>query len=538
MRGARVLAVAWRDLRQVHAGKGWWRLPLIALALLLPVGALPLENPLAERPVRARGEIPEALADRIEHGPRAPIALRGEAPVAVVGTQVPEGLRQVLDTLPGEPSVRIERRGRVRELPGRSLLVALLAISLLTGPLAESLPGERKRGTLETLLTAGVSRLEVVVGKWLGWTAAASATVLLVAAAGLLDGSQAPGWWPLGLPLCAGAAVALGLWLGRSAADEVAGAARTMRIVPLAALGLGVTAWLLADLHPALGAAVPMGGALLVAGDLLHGPGPLLAATAGTALGTVALLAHTARGLSEVGLRRPRRPTAGLVATAALVWAVPVAGPALWTAAGNASFAANLDADVGAAVGGGLLASLAIVEHLRSRRGLERPRLDGWLAGLTCGAALAMAAAASSYVPWPELALLAELRVRMAAALAPGHAPLAAVVVVLGHELLFRGVLQRRLGLGWTAGLYVLLVSPLDPLRGAVAALALGLLAKRRGLLAAVLAHLAWALAPEQLSLPQPGLALACAALALGVAAMPRLSERLEERLARRRKRS
>lgn len=526
MRAARVAAIAWRDLRQVHAGRGWWRLPAIALALLLPIGALPLDDPLADKPARARGEIPTALQDRVEHRAGSVIELRGEDPVVVRGTHVPIPLREALDSLPGEPSIAIERVGETRALPGRSLLVALLAISLLTGPLAESLPGERKRGTLETLMTAGVSRLEVVFGKWLAWTGAASVTTLFVAAVGILDGSQDGGVWPLALPLCAGVAVALGLWLGRGAADEVAGAARTMRIVPLAAFGLGTLAYVLAEVHPALGAAVPLGGALLVAGDLLGGPLVFASCVGGSLLGGGALLLHTARELREVGLRRPRARLFGLLAAIGVCWWVPVVGPALWGAAGNPSFAAALDADVGVGVAGALLACLALVEHLKSHGTWERPALSGWLKGLTCGVALAMAAAASSYMPWPEDALLAAARVRLGAGLAPGHAPLAALAVVLGHELLFRGVLQRRIGLVWSAVAYVVLVSPLDPIRGVAAALTLGLLRKKKGLVAALVAHAAWAFAPIELSIPQPGLAAFCALLAVAWAAAPELSAR------------
>jgi len=515
--------VAWRDLRQVNAGKGWWRLPAIALALLLPLGAFPLDNPLQDKPARAGGDLPAQLA--IEERPGSPFQLVGADPVALHASHVPVPLRSELDRLEG-PQVRVERVDPKRRLPGRSLLVALLAISLLTGPLAESLPGERKRGTLETLLTAGISRAELVSGKWLAWTAAASLTVLLVALTGMADGTQEPGLWPLALPLCVGMAVALGLWLGRNAADEVAGAARTMRIIPLAALGLAAAAYALAEFSPALGAAVPLGGALLVAGDVLQGPAVLAASAAGSVVGIAALLHHTASGLSEVGLRRSAQGPLAPTFAAAVVWGLPVVGPVAWIAAGNPSFAAGLDADVGAAVGGGLLLALALVEHSRAHGELRRPTTRGWLRGLICGVALAMAAAASGWVPWPEDAVLAAARVRMSGALAPGHAPLAALLVVAGHELFFRGVLQQRVGLWATAAIWVVIASPLDPLRGAIAALTLGLLRSRCGLLAALAAHAAWALAPTSLSIPQPGLALLCGAIAVGWAAFrtPRLS--------------
>ncbi|MCP4806578.1 MAG: ATP-binding cassette domain-containing protein [Proteobacteria bacterium] len=327
MRWRRILHIAWRDLRLVHAGKSWWRLPAIALALLLPAGALPLPSSPTAEMARAGGEIPAALEDQIEFRPRSPIQLSGEDPVVLRGGRVSVPLRAALDGL-GGVGVTILREGEERRMPGRSLLVALLAISLLTGPLAESLPGERQRGTLETLLTAGVSRAELITGKWLAWTLATTTMTAIVAAMGMLDGSQDVGVWPLALPPVAGVAVAFGLWLGRGAADEIAGATRTMRVLPVTSVTLLVAAYALGTVHPALGALVPLGGALLVAGDVFVGALPLTAAWAGSLAAVVGLLAWTARDLTEVGLRRERiGDSAGLIAMAGLLWWLPVVGP-------------------------------------------------------------------------------------------------------------------------------------------------------------------------------------------------------------------
>ena len=63
-----------------------------------------------------------------------------------------------------------------------------------------------------------------------------------------------------------------------------------------------------------------------------------------------------------------------------------------------------------------------------------------------------------------------------------------------GQELLFRGALQQRSG-PWVAGVaWVLVCSPHAPVRGLIAALVLGTLASRGGVMAALTAHLFWAL--------------------------------------------
>ncbi|MDG1482481.1 MAG: hypothetical protein P8R54_23020, partial [Myxococcota bacterium] len=172
--------VAWRDLRRVLAGR---RLGFIglSLAMLLPVGAIPLQAPQQRAPEipAVQGEIPAALEGELLRSESASVRLSGSEPITVQASTIPGGLRRVLNTLEEEPSVtRVMWRPELT-LPGRNLLVALLAISLLTGPLAESLPGEREEGTLETLLAAALSRGEVVGGKWLAWTTAASTMALL-----------------------------------------------------------------------------------------------------------------------------------------------------------------------------------------------------------------------------------------------------------------------------------------------------------------------------------------------------------------------
>lgn len=520
MRLQRILAVAWRDLHLVNSGKGWWKLPLLALALLLPAGAAPLPIPTHpdERPAMVVGPVPQALQDHVQRGRRGSGRFVAEEPPTLRTFSIPPQLRTALDSagLPGAV-VRVERLGGLPDLPGRSLLVALLALSLLTGPLAESLAGERRRGTLETLLTAGLSRWELVAGKWFAWTASASLITGLVAVVGMLDGSQDPGLWPLGLPLVAGNAVALGLWLGRQAPDEVAGATRTMRALPVAAVLLAGVAYALREVHPALGAAVPLGGALLVAGDVSRSALEVGACALGSAAACGLALWHTGRDLTRMQSASGRWAGLGVLGLAAMAWWVPAAGPSLWSVAGNPDVAARASAPAALATGGALLLGLVLVQQVRAHQSIwpKRPDLATALIALAVGAALAASAALSGVVPWPEAPLLAALRGRMASGLAPGWIGLGVVLVAVGHEAFFRGWVQQRWGVLGSVVAWTLIISPLDPVRGVISGLALALLARRGGWVAAAVAHLAWALTSSHLSFAVPWVAGVAAVVAV-----------------------
>lgn len=487
-----MLAVARRDLAIVHAGRGWWRLPALALGLLLPAGGMPIgleRAPAAGLPVVA-GEPPEALRGQVQVAPNARARLEGAAPVVVHAAAVSAPLRAALDTLPG-PRVRPVSLDPPRRLPGRSLVVALLAISLLTGPLSESLPGERSGRTLEVLLSASLRRSELVLGKWLCWTLYGGGLALLAAAGGMASGVQAPGLWPLALPIVAGSAVALGFWLVRGAADEVAGAGVPMRVLPAAALILGGLGWAISGAHPALAALVPMGGALLVASGVLVGPGMLALAALGSGLAIAALLLAVARALDGGGRSRPDRARTWGPALLAppLVW-LPVAGPGLWAVAGNPNLA--LPEGAGVAAAGALAAALAAVllardGELGARIGGARGAALGALAGLALGALLRGIQASGLQIP--ASGALAPLLERLAQS--PAEAgPLALGAWVLGQTLLFRAALPARLG--WPASilLFTLAAHPLDPLGGLALGLGLAALARREGLTAAGLAQL------------------------------------------------
>lgn len=491
MRPRRLLAIAWRDLRLISGGRGWWKLPALAAGLLLPVGLIPVDVPtsLEALPAQAQGQIPDALRERIASSAQAPVGFTPAEQPTIRATRIPLATRQALDTLPG-PTVRVVDLGTEPELPGRSLLVALLALSLMTGPLAESLAGERAKGTLTTLRSAGISRSELAWGKWLAWTASATGATLLVALGGLLSGSQEWGPWPLGLPLVAGSAVALGLFLGRSAADEVGSATRTMRVLPMAALVLGGAAWFLRGVSPALGAAVPLGGALLVAGNLAVQPIELLAALLGNGVAIAAMLFGVTRALDG---RPPWVDVPGLmrdlalVGAAALCWWLPIIGPGIWGVAGNPDLSASLDPRVGLATGALLFLGLVGIDAARQHHplGLRSPDPIGLGVGFLVGAALAWAPS------WPVgsgvLTSMAEPRLSLG--LLP---PIAVFAVVLpAQELLFRGWLQRR-NPALALAAWVLVCSPLDPLLGLISGVVLGALARWKGWWVALAAHLGW----------------------------------------------
>ena len=505
MRPSRVFAVAVRDLRQVHAGRRWYRLPLLALGLLLPVGGIRLPSaaeildiPVADAagPVRVDGEIPPALASRLELAPGAMVTVRDGDPVVVEARAISARLRAALDTLPGEPRVEVLHEVPAVRYPGRSLLVAVLAISLLTGPLAESIPGERSRGTLEVLLSAALSRGELVAGKILAWTLFGTAVAGLAAAGGALSGVQTAGAWMLALPLAIATAVAFGLWLVRGAADVVGGAVVPMRVLPPAAMGMAGLSYAISSVHPALAGAVPLGGPLLVVGEVLEGPGPLLGALVGTAAAVTALGWGIAREVDQAGrARRPWPAGLGAAVLAAGVWWLAVAGPGVWAVAGNPDL--SLPEDASLAAGGMLAGLLGLVIAARDGRVPGRwAGLGHTLAGVVPGALLAGLARVLPPPAAPDG--LASFAARLNEALAPTDLA-SGLCAALGTALLFRGVLQDRLGL-WTALVWTAIVAPFHPALGLASGLILAITARRLGLGAAMIAQVVWVISSVTLN--------------------------------------
>lgn len=539
LRPSRLLAVARYEMRGHMSGSQGLRFAALALALLLPVGVVKLsissiaragltlrESPEAAAGAPAlpivRGIVPRALAGLLHVDARSEVEIVSESPVRVKADTVPDDVRSVLEKLPEPASVEVRSFRPVLHLPGRSLLIAILAISLLTGPLAEALPGERSRRTLEVLLSAGISRAELVGGKWLTWTVWATLTAWLAAAGACWNGVQQAGWWILGLPLFIGTAVAFGLWLVRLVDDVVGGAAAPMRVLPVVATLLAAFANSIEPVSPLLAAAVPLGGQLLLASDMLSTPAAVAAGAAGAAAFIWFVLALTARDLDRFDLAGgiKRHGAIGLGAVALLLWWLSVAGPAVWALAGNAKATSPLSSSL---LAGGL-ALLGCAWIACAREGawpwpsMSRRAVFG---GVVVGALLAASGPFALRFGAPP-AWAGDMVARLAGAATPSlAAPVAALVCLAGQAWLFRFVVARRAG--WLVGalLWTLAISPFDPLAAAPAALALGWLSAGLGVQSALIAQGVWTVGGLVAPAPMgtvPALALQMLAIAASLA--------------------
>lgn len=495
IRVAPVLAIAWRDLRAELAGARGLGLPIVAAVLLVPASLLRAPEATEVR-IPVRGDVPDVVRElpSVSVG-RAGTGFRTVQGVTVVyGYEIPEPIREALDR--GQPSVRVEALGEPMRIPRRSLFFALVSASTLTGAVSGSIGGERARNTLQALLSAAVTRLEIVLGKWLAWTGFGAVAAVLAGLAAVVAGTQPAGPWLLALPLVPGLLVALGLWLVRRTEDVIAGTSVTLRVLPAVLAGLGLAAWIASGVHPLLGAAVPLGGALLAAGDLWDGAwAPTLVALASSVLATGLLLAGTARDLEQDVASDPShrvRPIHavpdGLMALA--TWWTLVPGPVLWGWAGNPAHTASLTVERGLTAGAGMLGALAVVRWLRLLDPAAIPRLGrpGWR-GLAAGVGLA----ACVWLPSPAVAhpWLAAAADRMHAGLVPP--PWLVLPVVLAQEVWFRGLMHTRAGAVATALAWTAAVAPFDPLAGLLGGALLGW-AAQEGLSSAIVARLVgWA---------------------------------------------
>src|SRR6185295_15698155 len=122
-------------------------------------------------PVAVAGPIPFSLQGVVSEDEQSETRIVGSDPIRIDGP-LPDDLRRGLDRNLGTPTVQVRLTapslGAVRPV-----FVLLLAISLLTGPMSESLPAERSERTLEVMLSSAITRVELVLGKWLAWTLAA-----------------------------------------------------------------------------------------------------------------------------------------------------------------------------------------------------------------------------------------------------------------------------------------------------------------------------------------------------------------------------
>lgn len=483
MRADRLWAIARRDLAQELSGRRGWFLPAVLAGLLLPASAIPpldglLPTPAPESALTVTGDVPKAvlaLPDVQQVDGPARLAFTRDGEVLQVTGFVPGPVREALDD--GAPTVPLTWVERPLPLPGRTLLFALLSASTLTGAVSASIAGERSRKTLVALLSAAVTRHEVVLGKWLAWTGLGAGSSLVAALVALALGHVEPGPWLLPMVMVPAGTVALGLFLARRATDLVGGTTVSLRVLPAALCILGGLAWYLGMQTPALGALVPLGGALMAAGGTWPGLVPAVLGSLATLLFVAGALWLTARDLEEA----PREVASGpgavrtslaLGSVAALAWMAPILTPILWAAAGNPAIPEQLPPSRGVIAGAlGLLAIVAVRTardpEPREVLGLRPASRAAW------GLALAVAVGLALVTPVTELWSLSGsplgdmARLRLSAALNPGWAGLGALVLVaVADEVLFRGILARTAGPLAAVWVWTLVKAPLEPVQG------------------------------------------------------------------------
>jgi hypothetical protein len=418
MRPSRIWAIARQDWRSELKGRQGFVLPAVIAGLLLPASAVPSPVQSVTESFRAEtvvvsGDVPQAVAASRYVVDKSRWKLRFEQQddgvLLVKGPFLPPQVRTLLDG-PGRPAVEVHDVYRGYVFPGRTLLLALITASTLTGAVSESVGGERSRKTLVVLLAAAISKAEIVLGKWVAWGGLGAAASMVAATIACLAGNVQPGLWLVPLPWVPLCTVAVGFWLVRRAGDVMAGSATTLRVLPAALSITGVIAWLLGDnVSPWLGACVPLGGALIAAGDTWNGLGPPLVATASTVGLTVAALVGTIRDLEESSDREPPEPvlaiTAGVALVGGLVWWTTLAGAELWRLAGNPRVTEALEPSDGLVAGavGLLLFTVARAARstgsIRADLGLRTPRATDLAAGLVGAVALALGTAAASAAP-------------------------------------------------------------------------------------------------------------------------------------------
>lgn len=468
MRPSRILAVAARDLRIEFAGRRGWAFPLIAVGVLVSAASLPPmpSEPLKMGRMAVKGDVPAALlAESPDIYVNEELALlRFEkpategAPWRLHGLVIPESVRTAMDR--DHPPIHsvIIAPDMIR-MPDRSLFLALVAASVLTGAISQSIPGERSNRTLETLLVAGITSLELVVGKWFAWTAFGGGAAVLASIVAIALGHQEPGWWMLAAPMVSAGTVALGLWLVRRANDVVGGATVALRVLPAALIAAGILAWMLGDAHPYLGASVPLGGALIAAGSFWPGPvGPLLAVLS-TGVTTAVLLTLTARDLADPERPEERTGTATTITSvlmAAFAWWGSLTGPLIWAVGGNKELVETLSPAAGARGAAYALLLLVAVQAGRSVRPLQALQLWaprgktvalGWMSAL----AGALVLGHSQPLPTPRTSdLVGQAWLRMSVSQGPFPddaigGPLGAVMVAAALALFWDGWLAGRI---------------------------------------------------------------------------------------------
>jgi hypothetical protein len=478
VRPARLWAIARQDWALELGGRQGLLLPGLLFGLLAGPALAP-EVKLTSRGWRAEGDVPASVAALPQDPDGAVLTFRSDAGRLHVDGDPPAGVRTALDG--AAPLVRLEVFGLAPRLPGRTALFGLISASTLSGAVAASIGGERSRKTLGVLLSAAISTVEIVAGKALAWALFGLGSVVVASAVSMALGRVEAGWWLLPLLTMPLSTVALGFFLVRRATDVVAGTATSMRVLPAVVAGSGVFAFLVGVGHPLLAATIPVGGALVAAGDTWPGWAPPVIAAFSNLAFCAVMLGLTVRDLEETPSDDADgsvlRELAIVTALAASCWWIAVGTPVLYALAGNAAVMERLPVSRGVAAGAACLIAGTVL-HLARRPGAAIP----WAPPPVWSLAAALPVAAVSFlvhrapvlvVGWPAVAD----RLHTAAAWS-GPAGYFAVVA---DELLFRGWLPGRVGVLGAVVAAVVVKSPLDPLGGLLEAGVLGLLAWRSG---------------------------------------------------------
>jgi hypothetical protein len=541
MRLGSIAAIAHRDLQIEFGARRGWLLPVVAAFILLPMSTAPPvpEKPLQHTEARVSGDVPPEIADleRIVVDPDNAL-VRFIAPSAanehtylIRSDYIPAEVREKMDEL--HPGVRTEVVDpRAPTLPNRSLFLALVAASILTGSISQSIPGERTSRTLETLLTAGVARSDIVLGKWLAWGGFGGSAACFAGLVAVALGRQELGWWLLPMPWVSLGTVALGFYLVRRANDVIGGATVAIRVLPAVLTVSGLVAWGLGGYHPLLGAMVPIGGALVASGDTWPGLLPPILSTATTAALCAGALTATARDIANPERAADDRGTTAALqaaALAALAWWSAMLGPIIWAAGGNPDLEAGLARHSGplaGALGIGLLLFVKAGRALQPARdlGVRLPPTTTWRWSVAVGVLLALTQSVPSGTALPTTGLWALAAERLGDAMQPTWSgPGILGLTIIAQELLFRGWLRRHTSDLTQVLCFALIFAPLDPLWGLWVGAVMTQLARIGGdsALPCILARFIWAILAGAISLPA---AVALPILLAGSAVLARLS--------------
>lgn len=501
-RPRRILAIARRDWAIELGGRRGWVMPALLVGLLAPVAGIPLRPPQRPPPLAAQGDVPPEVAaiPGIEIGGGTLFRRDADGRLVVSGGIAPP-VREALGRLdPPGATVRLVDLTRPPPVPGRSVLFGLIASSTLTGSIASSIAGERSGRTLGALLSASVTRAELVLGKWLAWGSIGVISSWIAAVVAMAAGRVGPGPWLLALPMVPLGTVAFGLWLVRRAGDPLTGTTAAIRAVP-ALLGIvGLIAWVIGLDRPWAAAAIPIGGALLASGDTWGADWTATGISiASCALAITGLVWATARDLDDVPEPAPWPVWAIGLAWAAVgavvIWPM-IAIPVVFAQVGDPVMAARIDPTMAVWAVSALTGWATAVGLAAERIGSTRPtfRWRGLLLGVPGGVALWAIGEVSARMQTSDTGWIAMFQERtrdLAAPLAHGLAP--TLLLLLADELLFRGVLQRRIGPWAGAACWWLVRLPFDPLLGLASGLGLAFLAQF-GFTAPLIARLVWAL--------------------------------------------